>query len=195
MKRLTSFVPDVIKQPKTLAEVDGGVHVVLAEAIQDYRTSQHGIEADELERRIEAGKAVVTALLAKCESPIERLIVPALVFQPYGSNGPWEPAQIHGTGVKGAADVVIDGQVTTGDSRFDFLVGVHLPGELMLIAIECDGKEFHDNVKDYFRDRNWLLSGITTVRLTGSDIHKAPRMAASRVAEAVLRRMVNRGIA
>lgn len=194
MKKLTSFVPDVIAQPKTLAEVDGGVHVILAEAIADYRTSQSGIDDDEILRRIAAGEKAVTALLAKCESPIERLIVPPLVFQPYGSNGPWVPACEAGTKPR-FAPVCIDAQVPMGGSRFDFLMLVEIGSEDLMIAVECDGAEFHDKERDYYRDRNWKLSGIHTVRLSGSDINHNPRMAASRVAELVLQQMIARGLA
>jgi len=46
----------------------------------------------------------------------------------------------------------------------------------VLLAIECDGHEFHDRTKqqaayDRARDRELLLLGIATVRFTGSEIH------------------------
>ncbi len=194
MKKLTSFVPDVIAQPKTLAEVDGGVHVVLAEAVNDYQTSQRGIDGDEIQRRVDAGKKVVSALLAKCESPIERLIVPALVFQPYGSNGPWVPAALAGVKPR-FSPVCIDAQVPMGSSRFDFLMLVEVGQKEILIAVECDGADFHDKASDFYRDRDWEKSGIHTVRLSGSDINRNPRMAATRVAEFILQQMIARGLA
>ncbi len=45
------------------------------------------------------------------------------------------------------------------------------------LAVECDGHEFHSTTKhqassDRARDRELLLGGITTVRFTGSDIHR-----------------------
>lgn len=195
MKKLTSLIPDVINQPKTLAEVDGGVHVVLAEAIADYRSSQRGIEADEVERRIEAGKAAVVELVAQCESPIEKLIVPALVFQPYGSNGTWMPAQAQRDGRPRLVDVMIGAQVKVDRSRFDFLMVVPIGGADLMIAVECDGKDFHDETNDFRRDQMWKAHGIHTVRLSGSDIDRAPRMAASRVAEFVLQQMIRKGLA
>lgn len=194
MKKLTQFIPDVIAQPKTLAEIDGGVHVILAEAIADYRTSQSGIDEAEVARRVEAGEKVTTALLAKCESPIERLIVPALVFQPYGLIGPWLPAELAGAKPR-FSPVGIDAQVAMGGSRFDFLMIVEVGTTELMIAVECDGAEYHDDVSDYYRDRSWRRSGIHTVRLSGSDINRDPRMAATRVAEFVLQQMIARGLA
>lgn len=45
-----------------------------------------------------------------------------------------------------------------------------------LLAIECDGHDFHDRTKqqassDRARDRELLLLGVPTIRFTGSDIH------------------------
>lgn len=194
MKKLTQFIPDVIAQPKTLAEIDGGVHLILAQAIADYRTSQRGVDEAELSQRVDAGEGVVKALLAKCESPIERLIVPSLVFQPYGSNGPWVPADLAGVKPR-LSPVVIDAQVSMGGSRFDFLMMVEVGADELMIAVECDGAVYHDEVADYYRDRDWRRSGIHTVRLSGSDINHNPRMAASRVAEFVLQQMIARGLA
>jgi very-short-patch-repair endonuclease len=91
--------------------------------------------------------------------------------------------------------VAIDAQVSMGGSRFDFLMLVEIGDSDLMIAVECDGAGFHDEVKDYYRDRNWKRSNIHTIRLSGSDIDRNPRMAASRVAEFVLQQMVARGLA
>lgn len=195
MKLFSDLIVNVLKPPKTLADIDPGVKSILAEAVSDYRSSQRGVPSEEVDRRVEAGTAAVMQLVAQCESPIEKLIVPSLVFQPYGSNGPWVPAQVVREGEPRFAPVSIGAQVTVYDARFDFLMLVEIGGGDMMIAVECDGKDFHDKDKDFYRDRNWQRAGINTVRLSGSDINRAPRMAASRVAEHVLQAMIRRGLA
>lgn len=195
MKHLSDAVDNILKPGQSLADVNPGVRSVLEDAVRDYRSSQVGIELDEVDRRVAAGTQTVWALVGLCESPIEKLIVPSLVFQPYGSNGPWSPADLHRDGVRSVAAVSISAQVSVMDSRFDFLVAVRSPSEGLLLAVECDGKAFHDPTRDFYRDRNWASVGIPTVRLRGSDITANPRMAASRVAEFVLQRMIDRGMA
>lgn len=195
MKKFSELVAGVLRPPKTLADVDPGVSTILDEAIADYRSSQQGIDAAEIDRRVEAGKAAVAELLTKCESPIEKMIAPSLVFQPYGSNGPWVPAEAISAGRTYFSPVRIEAQASVYDARFDFLMMVLLGrGIDLMIAVECDGREFHNSDKDFYRDRNWGRAGIPTVRLTGSDINRAPRMAASRVAERILQEMLDRGL-
>lgn len=196
MKKFSELVAGVLRPAKMLADVDPGVSTILDEAIADYRSSQRGVDATEIDRRVEAGKAAVAELIAKCESPIEKLIIPSLVFQPYGSNGPWVPADAIREGRTYFSPVRIEAQASIGDARFDFLMMVLLaPGADIMIAVECDGRDFHNSDKDFYRDRNWRRAGIPTVRLTGADINRAPRMAASRVAEFVLQEMLVRGLA
>lgn len=196
MKKFTDLLANILKPPAKLADVDPGVSTILDEAIADYRSSQRGVEAAEVDRRVAAGKAAVAELVSKCESPIEKLIVPSLVFQPYGSNGPWVPADAIREGRAYFPPVRIEAQASIGDARFDFLMMVLLaPGADIMIAVECDGRDFHSSDKDFYRDRNWNRAGIPTIRLTGSDINRAPRMAASRVAERILQEMLDRGLA
>lgn len=55
-----------------------------------------------------------------------------------------------------------------------------------VLAIECDGHDFHDRTKqqaayDRARDRELLLRGVTTIRFTGSEIHHSPERCAASV--------------
>jgi hypothetical protein len=64
------------------------------------------------------------------------------------------------------------GEVAIGPYRIDLL----LEPTAGLVAIECDGHEFHDRTKqqaayDRARDRELLKHGIVTIRFTGSEIH------------------------
>lgn len=57
-----------------------------------------------------------------------------------------------------------------------------------LLAIECDGHEWHDRTKqqassDRARDRELLRFGIPTIRFTGSDLHRSAEDCAREVIE------------
>lgn len=61
--------------------------------------------------------------------------------------------------------------VSIASYRVDFL----LTAEGMMLAIECDGHDFHDRTKqqasaDRARDRDLLRRGLHVIRFTGSDI-------------------------
>jgi very-short-patch-repair endonuclease len=67
------------------------------------------------------------------------------------------------------------GDVTVLDYRADLLLIGHRCGPPIVIAIECDGHEWHERTKqqassDRARDRHLLQAGILTLRFTGSDI-------------------------
>ena len=64
------------------------------------------------------------------------------------------------------------GGVVVGSYRVDFL----LETTYGVVAIECDGHDWHDRTKqqaayDRSRDRELLISGVPTIRFTGSEIH------------------------
>jgi very-short-patch-repair endonuclease len=57
-----------------------------------------------------------------------------------------------------------------------YKVDLLLVGPYWLIAIECDGHDYHERTKqqaayDRSRDRELLALGISTIRFTGSEIH------------------------
>lgn len=72
--------------------------------------------------------------------------------------------------------VVVDLQAPVGDYRLDFLLTVETARGLSLLAVECDGHDFHERTKeqaarDRSRDRDLLARGIRVMRFTGSEIH------------------------
>lgn len=65
------------------------------------------------------------------------------------------------------------GGVLVESYRLDLCLELHDVG---VIAVECDGHEFHERTKqqaayDKSRDRDLLILGIPTLRFTGSEIH------------------------
>lgn len=144
--------------------------------------SPEGIEA-----KIAIGMRDIQKAIAICESPIESAIVPWLVF----SN--WDPLAAPPVAVHiiGGGEpfpekaLVIIPQMKFANARFDFVLYVRDIGVRRMIAIECDGQEYHDAMKDMNRDDYFASWGIPTVRLTGALINKGPQRAVERVMRAV----------
>lgn len=71
-------------------------------------------------------------------------------------------------------------QVQCGPHRVDFLfVGYTFEEAPALVAVECDGHEFHERNKlqaarDKARDRALAIMGVNVMRFAGSEIHRNP---------------------
>lgn len=95
----------------------------------------------------------------KTESPIEKILVEAVVRALDNDPG---------------AGLSIQTQVPVGKYRLDIAM---LSGPDLVLAVECDGHNFHDRTKeqaarDRRRDRDILDDfDLATVRFTGSEIH------------------------
>lgn len=134
-------------------------------------------------------------------SPIEELFAAALTYcfhaeaatRNAGTDGDWHP-QISGGATLGeirdalAADGFIRAwaQVSVGAYRTDFLLGE--PGYTttgpILVAVECDGHEFHEKTKvqvarDKHRDNFFQAQNIPILRYSGSTIWRNPIEAAA----------------
>lgn len=118
-------------------------------------------------------------ILAECtESPIETLLGAWLLLASDGDNclsfhDAWQahPDPEFGT--------IFGCQVEVANYRCDFLVKTCLRGDYELLAIECDGHEFHEKTKkqarrDKSRDRFLLSGGIPVLRFTGSELWRDP---------------------
>jgi very-short-patch-repair endonuclease len=134
----------------------------------------------------------------RCESPIERVFLAALIhhlpsgigavdfesvwyssasFVLEGDSG-WEPYGIH-----------VYAQAKVGQYRADFLLDIHMRHiARTLIVIECDGHDFHERTKeqaarDKKRDRWMVANGLTVLRFTGSEIYSDASSCARQVKE------------
>lgn len=71
-------------------------------------------------------------------------------------------------------------QVVVGNYRVDFLFAIPmLRNRVTLLAVECDGHDFHEKTKeqaarDKARDRDLTELGIRVIRFTGSEIWRDP---------------------
>lgn len=144
----------------------------------------------------EQAHAAIERGLTKCESPIENAILPWLVVQIYQFFD-YNPAVLFAgeTDQYKAGTIAVIPQLPIGRFRADFaLAGSISAGPVRFVIIECDGKEFHDGVKNVIRDVNRdvaILANprvLDVVRIGGSEIMRDPcgagRIAARGVLEA-----------
>lgn len=123
-----------------------------------------------------------------CESPIERDMLAALMSGCWGfCDSPFVP--VHSLRDKEApikdAPVVIIPQFPFGRFRLDFAILCRGEGKPRILAVECDGKEFHDPEADRLRDKQLEAFGIDVFRATGKSINAAVYDIADLVIQAV----------
>jgi len=146
------------------------------------------------------------------ESPIEQLMFVALMcegswrtvagmsglLQPvYRDDGGDDVATLRQALAKAAQyqshAIMFTPQARVGKYRVDFLLGTKRENaDDALVAIECDGHDFHEKTKeqaarDKSRDRDLARMGITVMRFTGAEIWKD----ASACAGEVVKHMVD----
>jgi hypothetical protein len=117
-----------------------------------------------------------------CESPIERDMLAALLTSNWDQCGdPVIPVAGPGEAVPANRPIVILPQFQIGKCRLDFVIlcrGLKLPS---VVAVECDGAEFHDRDRDAQRDTYLRAFGIHVFRATGSAIFRAPEDVANMI--------------
>lgn len=124
-----------------------------------------------------------STLMDECQSPIEQMLAAQLLFTTDGYNRFWyvfahdahTPEQLERYRPEWGTIFYPQGQIA--GYHVDFLITVCCYGEVSLIAIECDGHDFHEKTKeqasrDKKRDRAIIAAGASVLRFTGSDIFK-----------------------
>lgn len=150
---------------------------------------------------------------ATIESPIEELLVWAMVWQSFGGRFmviESRPSQLPGIDPdsKGASlyehtwdalwrrDIHLQPLVRVGDTRYRLDIGMDYQSVTwsrahVFVAIECDGHDFHEKTKeqaerDKRRDRDLQSIGWVIARFTGSEIVRDP-IEVARQADALAR--------
>lgn len=117
-----------------------------------------------------------------CESPIERDMLGALLSANWDQCAdPVVPVCGPKEAVPANRPIVILPQFLIGPYRLDFVIlcrGLQLPS---LIAVECDGAEYHDQERDAQRDAYLRAFGIHVFRASGSAIFRAPEDVANMI--------------
>jgi very-short-patch-repair endonuclease len=120
-----------------------------------------------------------------CESAIERRILPWLIYEDYGHGH--QVARTYNYKTAQApfrTPVLIVPQFAILRFRVDFMVIVKDDaGRCSMIAVECDGFDFHEVQRDQQRDGHLAMLGVKTVRASGESITADPRSVSGRVAE------------
>jgi very-short-patch-repair endonuclease len=123
-----------------------------------------------------------------CESPIEQLLLAALLWIGYGYRGApvemWDCTMPFGIP---RTDVVIAPQYQIEKHRVDFAIFINgVANEEIKIVVECDGHDFHEKTKeqaarDKRRDRDLQIAGWKVLRFTGSEIWRDHQACADQV--------------
>ncbi len=137
---------------------------------------------------LNTGWAFIGVATDWCETPIEKRLLPWLVFADYGDSILSIPASVHSPKrqlVMPEGDVVIVPQFAFAKYRMDFAVVTRVRGVTRIVCVECDGADTHSGDHDGPRDEYLAAWNIPTVRATGKEIHNNPVSAVGRIADAV----------
>lgn len=138
-------------------------------------------------KAVETGQARMEIANPFTESPLEKIMLPWLIFQDYGPFMTY-PAAVHLPKEEDALPekgIVIVPQFAFVRFRVDFAVVARHNGHSKIVAVECDGAEYHNVARDQYRDRYLASWGITTVRADGKAIYREPQAVSERVAHTV----------
>jgi len=118
----------------------------------------------------------IERVVTLCESPIEQVALYQMAGRGYGHDFKYPMYASICSAIPAyfdASDFVIVPQYPLGPYRVDFLVA--FPSRRM-IAVECDGKKYHDFARDDYRDRDLRNRfGVNdVVRARGAEIWRGP---------------------
>lgn len=122
---------------------------------------------------IQKGIEYVDLGLPVCESPIEGIMLPPLVFADWhGFENIPVPVYLDGSDDPAPdSDIIIVPQMRFGRYRADFAIVCQAGDARKIFFVECDGSDFHqDAAHDLARDGYLKTLGITLIRLTGREI-------------------------
>ena len=143
-----------------------------------------GMSEKALEAAIRKGHEFMSKGADLCESPIEKELLPWLIFENYDPLLTF-PAVLHDVRTDREApkgDIMIVPQFLFAKFRLDFALIARWKGQTKIIAVECDGWDFHETERDRVRDAYLHSLGIETVRASGREIFKNPGHVSSRAA-------------
>lgn len=164
----------------------------LAPSLKDFQVNSIigcfiALRNSEEQRHKEYFRASLEVIIDRTSSPIEILFGAHLLLISDG----------HGNSVEFNCDwntrssckawtVLMGSQIGLGPYRADFVLEHRYKERRVLIAVECDGHEFHEKTKeqaarDKARDRWMTTNGIRILRFTGTEIFNTPEHCASQV--------------
>lgn len=119
---------------------------------------------------------LMKAGIGRCESPIERVLLGALMIE--ATHAPAFPVRWSFNGIPAdpaPGTLHCTAQHPIEHYRVDFALIGQFPKAAVKIAVECDGHDFHERTKeqaahDKQRDRFLQRAGFKVLRFTGSEI-------------------------
>lgn len=141
------------------------------------------ITRDNVKKAVERG-------WTRCESPIEKMLLPWLLVQEYSQFYNWRQVLFPGEGAKlGDKCIAIVPQLPIGKYRADFAIAGKRGKWRKFVIVECDGAEHHGGVDNVERDvgRDVVLMAhndiLDVVRVTGSEIVRSAKTCAEQIAK------------
>lgn len=148
-----------------------------------------GVSEDQAKKHREALWGDVVDNLKRCDSPIERVMMAALMVSDY-PGAHVIPMVVHNPKIEAIfpdCECVLVPQFAFAKYRMDFGLVVRRDGRQLIIDIECDGADYHkDKINDRARDdylRSW---GIPIFRFKGSEIYQYPFACADMVVSHII---------
>ncbi len=178
-------------EPVPLSAEVGQSHKSLHFAVHAFeqRCRAQDYSEESIADMVSTARVDFTRAANRCDSPIEKQILPWLLFADYGSGA--KPPAIHLWDTDDVVPpfnrVVLVPQFKFGKFRLDFaVIAKKSDTERALFAFECDGREFHNGSShDQARDITLTAWGVITVRVTGKEIYAAPERAADKLASRI----------
>jgi hypothetical protein len=168
---LDNLAPMLGEGVTPLREVWAGSPLHLEAALSCVRRADRETAADEINKA-----------WALCESPIERCLAPWLVMQDFMAFPCPNRVVVLGDEPIVEGELRIVPQLPIEGYRIDFMLIAQKADRTRWLAVECDGAEYHDSSRDFYRDQALTDLGIATLRATGSEIVHHPRRVALRAA-------------
>lgn len=152
-------------------------HSEIAAEMLERRQRALGISDEMIGQIIMKGLKRVRDASAYCETPIEKRVLPYLIFGDYGDDLLSIPANWHPPGTDDELptdDVVVIPQFRFMRFRLDFALLGFRNGTMHVVCVECDGRDTHDEDADRRRDKCLASFGIPTIRISGADCYATP---------------------
>jgi very-short-patch-repair endonuclease len=140
-----------------------------------------GVVPEQCDRVFEEAQSAFAFGSALCESPIERAVLAALITGPFRTFETLPP-HIHDSKkapILERGDLTIIPQMAFVRFRVDFMLALRTKlNNIRMIAIECDGEDFHGDVNKERAREGYLASwDIPLFRCTGKEIVADPHQA------------------
>jgi hypothetical protein len=179
-------ITELEEREPTLRDIDGPIGLSLELAVQhaQKRAAYLGLSESGFASAVNRGVGAIADNLQLCESPIEKRMLPWLVFEDYGPLLTF-PAVVHDAKKElevPKGDIMVVPQFAFAKFRLDFGLVARWKKQTKIVAVECDGSSFHGAKRDHTRDAYLWSWGIPTVRASGNEIHNEPRTVSARAA-------------